>query len=51
MTHAVTDFLKDASLLGLLNILIAAIFLAAGLASFLSRRPRNKYQVLAQVSR
>ena len=46
MAQAVTDFLRNAGLLDLLNMLIAAIFVVIGLASFVSRRPMHLYKLM-----
>lgn len=46
MVRAVTDFLMDAGLIDLLNILIAAVFILLGLVSIVARRPTNMYKLV-----
>ena len=48
MAQAVTEFLRDVSLLGLLNLLTATVFVLFGLVTLLvSRRPRRMGKRLA----
>lgn len=40
------DFVRNATLLSLLNILVAATFIVVGLVSFVSRRPLHMYKLM-----